>query len=335
MIIVTGGAGFIGSNLVHELNRMGLTDILVVDDLSQAANESGPKFLNLQGASFSDYMDLHEFRDVMNAGQLPKNIRAILHQGACSNTLEDDGHYMMDNNFTYSKELLHFALEHRIPFVYASTAAVYGLSETFKEEPDNERPLNVYGFSKLVFDNYLRRLLPEIKSTVVGLRYFNVYGPREQHKGRMASVIHHFTKQLKQTGTIRMFEGSGGYGDGEQRRDFVFVKDLARINLHFAGLLPDYNPDPGSDHSPNPSPVQAIVNAGTGQSRTFKDVAKALMAVHGEGKIEYISFPGDLKNRYQHFTQADVAGLRAAGYTAPFTSLEDGVKQTFAEQPAE
>ena len=341
MIIVTGGAGFIGSNLVHELNRMGFADILVVDDLTQAANESGPKFLNLQGASFSDYMDLREFRQAINAGRLPKKIRAILHQGACSNTLEDDGRYMMDNNFTYSKELLHFALEHRIPFVYASTAAVYGLSETFKEEPDNERPLNVYGFSKLVFDNYLRRLLPGIKSTVVGLRYFNVYGPREQHKGRMASVIHHFTKQLKQTGTIKMFEGSGGYGNGEQRRDFVFVKDLAQINMHFAGLLPDERVGSRPGLSPRPhsdaalSPVQAIVNAGTGQSRTFKDVARALMAVHGEGTIEYIPFPGDLKNRYQHFTQADVAGLRAAGYRAPFTSLEDGVKQTFAEQPAE
>ncbi len=326
MIIVTGGAGFIGSNLVHELNRMGETNILVVDDLVQASNESGPKFLNLAGASFSDYMDKREFRAALAEGRLPGNkIRAILHQGACSNTLEDDGQYMMDNNFTYSKELLHFALEHRIPLVYASTAAVYGLSEKFAETPENERPLNVYGFSKLVFDNYLRKLRLGMQSTVVGLRYFNVYGPREQHKGRMASVIHHFTKQLKQTGTIRMFEGSGGYGNGEQRRDFVFVKDLARINMHFAGLLPGHDA----------SPVQAIVNAGTGQSRTFKDVAKALMQVHGEGKIEYIPFPGDLKNRYQHFTEADVSGLRAAGYTAPFTSLEEGVKQTFAEQPAE
>jgi len=169
----------------------------------------------------------------------------------------------------------------------------------------------------------VRRLMPEIKSTVVGLRYFNVYGPREQHKGRMASVIHHFTKQLKDTGTIRMFEGSGGYGDGEQRRDFVFVKDLAKINLFFGGLLPD---------SPK-TPVQAVVNAGTGEARTFKAVAEALMAVHGQGKIEYIPFPGDLKNRYQHFTEADITGLRQAGYVSPFTALEDGIRQTFAEEP--
>jgi len=324
LIIVTGGAGFIGSNLVHELNAIGETDILVVDNLEPAANLSGPKFLNLTGAKYVDYMDKREFRGALNAGDFEElEVRAILHQGACSNTLEDDGRYMMDNNFTYTKELFHFAIDQEIPLVYASTAATYGLSETFAEVEENEKPLNVYGFSKLVFDNYFRRLMPEVKSTVVGLRYFNVYGPREQHKGRMASVIHHFTKQMRDTGVIRMFEGSGGYADGEQRRDFVFVKDLARINMFFAGLLAE---------SPE-EPVQAVVNAGTGEARTFKAVAEALMAVHGEAKIEYIPFPGDLKNRYQHFTEADVAGLREAGYTAPFTSLEDGVKQTFAEEP--
>jgi ADP-L-glycero-D-manno-heptose 6-epimerase len=324
MIIVTGGAGFIGSNLIQQLNRMGERDILLVDNFAPAPNLSGPKFLNLWGAAYCDFMDKSEFRAALAAGDFKTtNIRAILHQGACSNTLEDDGRYMMDNNFTYSKELLHFAVERGIPLVYASTAAVYGLSEQFKETPENERPLNVYGYSKLVFDNYVRRLMPEIKSTVVGLRYFNVYGPREQHKGRMASVIHHFTKQLKETGTISMFEGSGGYGDGEQRRDFVFVKDLAKINLFFGGLLPE---------SPK-TPVQAVVNAGTGEARTFKAVAEALMAVHGQGKIEYIPFPGDLKNRYQHFTEADVTGLRHAGYTSPFTTLEEGVRTTFAEEP--
>lgn len=321
MIIVTGGAGFIGSNLVHELNRTGEKDILVVDNLAPAPNLSGPKFLNLEGAEYSDYMDKREFRAAMNKGDFgSEKIRAILHQGACSNTLEDDGQYMMDNNYTYSKELLHFALERRIPMVYASTAAVYGASTSFTEVPANERPLNVYGYSKLVFDNYVRRLMPEMKSTVVGLRYFNVYGQREQHKGRMASVLHHFTKQLKDTGTIRMFEGSGGYADGEQRRDFVFVRDLARINMFFAGLLPDAH---------SPKNVHAVVNAGTGEARTFKAVAESLMCVHGPGKIEYIPFPGDLKNRYQHYTQADMAGLRAAGYTAPFTALEHGVEQTF------
>ncbi len=324
MIVVTGGAGFIGSNLVHTLNVIGERDILVVDNLAPAPNLSGPKFLNLAGAVYSDYLDKREFRAAVQAGHFANTeIRAILHQGACSNTLEDDGRYMMDNNFTYSKELLHFAQKKSIPFVYASTAAVYGASSNFRPEPANERPLNVYGFSKLVFDNYVRRLMPELGSTVVGLRYFNVYGPREQHKGRMSSVLHHFTKQLLDTGTIRMFEGSGGYADGEQRRDFVFVNDLARINMFFAGLLSE---------SPL-SPVHAVLNAGTGEARTFKDVAQALMTVHRPGEIQFIPFPGDLKHRYQHFTQADVAGLRKAGYTAPFTGLEQGVRETFAPQP--
>jgi ADP-L-glycero-D-manno-heptose 6-epimerase len=328
LIIVTGGAGFIGSNLVHELNRIGERDILVVDNLAPAANLSGPKFLNLAGAQYADYMDKAEFRKALAAGAFASaGVRAILHQGACSNTLEDDGRYMMDNNYTYSKEVLAYASDEGIPLVYASTAAVYGASDQFLPEPANERPLNVYGYSKLVFDNFVRRRFADtgnpLRSTVVGLRYFNVYGPREQHKGRMASVLYHFTPQLKQTGAIRMFEGSGGYGDGEQRRDFVFVKDLARINLFFAGLLPE---------SPA-KPVQALVNAGTGEARTFNAVAKALMDVHGQGKIEYVPFPGDLKNRYQHYTQAEISGLRAAGYTAPFTSLEEGVRQTFAEEP--
>lgn len=326
MIVVTGGAGFIGSNLVHQLNAIGERDILVVDNLAPAPNLSGQKFFNLLGAEYADYMDKREFRAALLAGHFSQTkIRAILHQGACSNTLEDDGRYMMDNNFTYSKELLHFALDRAIPFVYASTAAVYGASTEFAPEPANERPLNVYGYSKLVFDNYVRRLMPTMRSTVVGLRYFNVYGPREQHKGRMASVLHHFTKQLLETGVIRMFVGSGGYADGEQRRDFVFVNDLARINMFFAGLLPE---------SPR-TPVQAVVNAGTGQARTFKAVAQALMQVHRPGQIEFIPFPGDLQNRYQHYTQADVAGLREAGYTDPFTALEDGVRQTFAAEPAQ
>lgn len=330
MILVTGGAGFVGSNLVHALNRAGERDILVVDNLAPEGHASStegirtPKFLNLAGAQYADYMDKREFRAALKAGYFENTkIRAILHQGACSNTLEDDGRYMMDNNFTYSKELLHFALDRRIPMVYASTAAVYGGSTSFTVDEANERPLNVYGYSKLVFDNYVRRLAPEMKSTVIGLRYFNVYGPREQHKGRMASVVHHFARQLKKTGTIRMFEGSGGYEDGGQRRDFVFVEDLARINMFFACLLSE---------GPKKQ-VHAVVNAGVGEARTFKAVAEALMQVHGPGEIEYIPFPGDLKNRYQHYTQADLSGLRAAGYDAPFTSLEDGVKQTFAEEP--
>jgi ADP-L-glycero-D-manno-heptose 6-epimerase len=320
MIIVTGGAGFIGSNVVHELNRSGESDILIVDNL--AGPSPVPKFPNLAGAHFADYMDKQEFRAALAAGKFAgAKVRAILHNGACSNTLEDDGRYMMDNNFTCSKELLRYALENAVPFVYASTAAVYGLSPNFVELPENERPLNVYGFSKLAFDNYLRRLLPSIRSAVVGLRYFNVYGPGEAHKGRMASVIHHFSRQLRETGKIRMFEGSGGYGPGEQRRDFVYVRDLARINLHFAGLAGDV-----------PS-TRGIFNAGTGEARSFNDVARALMASQRPGEIEYIPFPPDLENRYQHFTEADVSSLRRAGWTDSFTSLEDGVRETVAGAP--
>ncbi len=299
MIVVTGGVGFIGSNLIHELNRIGETEIVCVDNLANSA-----KFLNLQGAQFSDYIDKHEFRRAVNSGALSaKRIRAILHQGACSNTLEDNGAYMMDNNFAYSKELLHFAAQHHIPFVYASTSAVYGLSRNFAPEPENERPLNVYGFSKLVFDNYVRRLLPTIESTVVGLRYFNTYGPRELHKGRMSSVMHHFTRQIKESGAIRMFQGSGGYGDGEQRRDFVYVRDLCRMNIFFAGLGDEaYRSTLGDVQDI----YQGIFNAGTGASRSFNAVAKALQKVHGPAKIEYIPFPNDLNGRYQHFTEADI-----------------------------
>jgi len=231
MIIVTGGAGFIGSNLVHELNAHGIANILVVDNLANAK-----KFVNLHGARYVDYMDKREFRRAIADNALgATNIEAILHQGACSNTLEDDGVYMMDNNFQYTKQVLNFATRHGVPLVYASTAAVYGLSGPghFTPTIDNELPLNVYGFSKLAFDHYLRHQfsLNVVPTTVVGLRYFNVYGPREQHKGRMASVIHHFTKQIKETGKLRMFAASGGYGDGEQRRDFVYVRDLARLNI--------------------------------------------------------------------------------------------------------
>ena len=314
LIIVTGGAGFIGSNIVHELNRIGETNILVVDNVSPGPG--GPKFPNLWGAQFADFMDKREFRCALAGNEFSgKKIRAILHNGACSNTLEDDGQYMMDNNFTYSKEVLHFAVEHGIPLVYASTAAVYGLSRHFSETPANERPLNVYGFSKLAFDMYLRPLLPSIKSPVVGLRYFNVYGPREAHKGRMASVIHHFTRQLRETGRIRMFEGSDGYANGEQRRDFVYAGDLARMNLHFAGIT-------------GAGGAQGIFNAGTGAARSFNDVARALIAEHGRGEVEYIPFPEDLQHRYQHFTQADVTALRRAGWAEDFTSLEDGIHQT-------
>ncbi len=320
MYIVTGGAGFIGSNLVHELNGEGITDILVVDNLADSR-----KSLNLHGAKFVDYMDKHEFRRALVVGSLGlPRVEAIFHQGACSNTLVDDGVYMMDNNFTYSKEVLRYSIAMDAPLVFASTAAVYGLSGPGKFSPThaNERPLNVYGFSKLVFDHYVRDLFQKgaVPTTVVGLRYFNVYGQHEQHKGRMASVIHHFTKQMLETGKVRLFAGSGGYADGEQRRDFVYVRDLCRLNLFFAGVGVAVD---------KRKKYQAIVNAGSGVSRTFNEVARALMQVHGKVPIEYIPFPQDLDARYQHFTEADLHALREAGYDQTFVSLENGVKETF------
>jgi ADP-L-glycero-D-manno-heptose 6-epimerase len=324
MLIVTGGAGFIGSNLVHELNAHGLSDILVVDNLANAR-----KLDNLAGARYAEYMDKREFRRAMNENALGAGrIEAILHQGACTNTLEDDDDYMMDNNFKYTQEVLAFAIRHEAPLVYASTAAVYGLSGHghFTPSVENERPLNVYGSSKLAFDRYFRDELEldRVPMTAVGLRYFNAYGPREQHKGRMASVMHHFTREMKETGKVRLFKGTGGYGDGEQRRDFVYVRDLVRLNMFFAQIGP-YAPAAGQAAKV----YRGVANAGSGVSRSFNDVAKALMAVHGAAPIEYIPFPADLEGRYQHYTEADLAGLRALGCDLGFTALEDGVVETF------
>jgi ADP-L-glycero-D-manno-heptose 6-epimerase len=325
MYIVTGGAGFIGSNLVHELNRQGISDILIVDNFADPR-----KFFNLHGARFADYMDKREFRRALDEKTLGNSrVEAIFHQGACSNTLIDDGQYMMDNNFSYSKLVLRYAIDQGCPLVYASTAAVYGLSGPghFTPTLENEKPLNIYGFSKLAFDHHVRSelALGRIPITVVGLRYFNVYGPREEHKGRMASVIHHFTKQIKEHGVIQLFEGSGGYENGEQRRDFVFVRDLTRLNLFFA-QTGSYAPEQGMTRKI----YQGVVNAGSGRARTFKDVAYALMEVHGTGKIEYIPLPADLHARYQHFTEADLTSMRALGCNLTFTPLEEGVRETFA-----
>jgi ADP-L-glycero-D-manno-heptose 6-epimerase len=325
MYIVTGGAGFIGSNLVHELNTQGIADILIVDNFANAG-----KFQNLHGARYVDYLDKREFRRAVKENSLGiGKVEAILHQGACSNTLEDDGVYMMDNNFEYTKEVLRFAIGEGAPLVFASTAAVYGLSGPgrFTLTPENERPLNIYGYSKLVFDHYFRNelALGRVPISAVGLRYFNVYGPREQHKGRMASVIHHFTKQMKDTGKVRLFAGTGGYADGEQRRDFVYVRDLAKLNMFFAQIGP-YAPKAGEPRKE----YRGLANAGSGKSRTFNDVARSLMTVHGECPIEYIPFPADLEGRYQHFTEADLTALKELGYDGPMTELEAGITETYA-----
>lgn len=310
MLIVTGGAGFIGSNLVKELNRQGRTDILVVDSLQRSE-----KFRNLSDLIIQDYMDKREFRARLDAGTLGLKPEAILHNGACSDTMESDGRYMMENNFSDSKAVLDFALRHRVPLVYASSAATYGGSPDFTVDPKNERPLNVYGWSKLVFDQHVRSILPQAESTVVGLRYFNVYGPREHHKGHMMSVLHQLLRQLKEEGVCRLFEGTEGYENGGQVRDFIFVGDIVDINLFFAQ-----------------GPVRkGIFNAGTGEARSFNAIAETLIRHLGKGRIEYIPFPEVLRGKYQSFTQANVSSLRSAGYDKPFTRLEDGIARTLEE----
>jgi ADP-L-glycero-D-manno-heptose 6-epimerase len=307
VLIVTGGAGFIGSNVVKELNRRGRTDILVVDNL-----ERPEKFRNLADLVIQDYMDKRDFRARLDAGTFREEAEAILHNGACSDTMGGDGRYMLENNFGDSKAILNYALAKGIPLVYASSAATYGASPQFAPEPANERPLNVYGYSKLLFDQHVRHLLPQVRSTVVGLRYFNVYGPREDHKGRMMSVLHQLLRQLKDHGVCRLFEGTDGYGNGEQVRDFVYVGDIVDIGLHFAQ-----------------GPVtKGIFNAGTGKARSFNAIAQTLVKHLGRGRIEYIPFPAELRGKYQSFTQADLATLRAAGYTRAFTELEEGIRLT-------
>lgn len=307
MIIVTGGAGFIGSNIVKGLNERGRNDILVVDDLTD-----GTKFRNIADCDIADYWDKDDFLNHIQAGRsFGKPVDAILHQGACSATTEWDGRYMMKINYDYSKVLLHYCLERQIPYLYASSASVYGEGPVFKESPEYEQPLNVYGYSKFQFDQYVRRLLPQALTQVVGFRYFNVYGPREQHKGSMASVAFHLNNQIIKDGKARLFAGSDGYGDGEQRRDFIYVGDVVAVNLWFL------------DH-PDKS---GIFNLGTGRCQSFNDVARAVIKHHQRGEIEYIPFPDHLKGRYQSFTEADMSALRAVGYEAPFKTVEQGVAE--------
>lgn len=314
MFIVTGGAGFIGSNIVKGLNDVAEDNILVVDDLT-----NGIQFRNLVDCQISDYQDKEVFlNDIITKKYHNKKINAIFHLGACSSTTEWNGKFMMQNNYEYSKVLLHFCLEQRIPFIYASSAAVYGAGQTFLEEPEYEAPLNVYGYSKYLFDQYVRRNVKATDSQVVGLRYFNVYGPGESHKGSMSSVAFHFNNQIRDKGNLNLFDGTDGYGPGEQRRDFIYVKDIVNVNFWF------YNNQKNS----------GIFNVGTGRSQSFNDVARAVINWHGKGSINYIPFPDHLKGCYQSFTEANLSRLRSIGYQNDFYTVEMGVKD-YLDQIAE
>ena len=320
MIVVTGAAGFVGSNIVRGLNRRGHTNILAVDDLTD-----GDKFVNLVSGQIADYMHKDDFRRGVLEGVLP-GVRAVFHQGACSDTTERNGQFMMDNNYRVSLELFEYCQSHKIPFIYASSAAVYGAGPVYVEDLANERPLNVYGYSKFLFDQVVRARMGSLTAQVVGLRYFNVYGPQEQHKGRMASVAFHNMNQFLAEGYVRLFGGWDGYADGGQLRDFISVDDVVDVNLHFL------------EHSK----VSGIFNCGTGRAQPFNDVASAVVnAMRGiqgkpalsleelvkQGLLRYIEFPEDLKGRYQSYTQADVRALRQAGFTAPMRDVQKGVTQ--------
>ena len=304
MIVVTGAAGFIGSNLVRGLNAAGRTDIIAVDDLSD-----GTKFSNLVDCDILDYLDKDEF--TASLSRRLTGVEIVFHQGACTDTREWDGRYMLENNYTYSRSLLEACVEHNIAFIYASTAAVYGGSRSFVEIPRYEKPVNVYGYSKLLFDRCARRMMQNTASQIVGLRYFNVYGPGEGHKGAMASVIFQLNRQLQKNGIVNLFRGSGGYADGEQRRDFIHVDDVVDVNLWFMDC----------------GPARGIFNVGTGSSGSFNDIAHLMIAWHGKGSLQYVDFPDGLLSAYQSFTQADISALRGIGYRMPFTSLEKGINK--------
>jgi len=322
--IVTGAAGFIGANLVKGLNQRGVTDIIAVDNLTRA-----DKFPNLVDCEIADYFDKNQFLELLQAGHFDGEVEAVLHQGACSDTMETDGHYMMENNYRYSIAMLDYCQEEEIPLIYASSAAVYGASSTFKEEREYEKPLNVYGYSKFLFDQIVRRRMADSSAQIAGFRYFNVYGPRETHKGRMASVAFHNFNQFRAEGKVKLFEGHGGYAAGQQSRDFVSVEDVVAVNLYFLE-----HPD-----------ISGIFNLGTGRAQPFNDVARAVVnacrAAEGKGALsleeciaqgllEYIPFPEALKGKYQSYTQADVSQRRETGYGKPFLTVEQGVERYVA-----
>ena len=319
--IVTGAAGFIGSNLVKALNERGESNIIAVDNLKHA-----DKFNNLVDCDIADYLDKEDFLRQLQEGFFDGVITSILHQGACSDTMETDGRYMMENNYHYSMQVLNYCQNEDVPLLYASSASVYGGGNVFKESREYEAPLNVYGYSKFLFDQIVRRRWQQRGSQIVGLRYFNVYGEREAHKGRMASVAYHLFNQYRAEGYVKLFEGNDGYANGEQLRDFVAVQDVVKVNMHFLE-----HPD-----------QSGIFNLGTGKAQTFNDVAVAtvnsLRAAEGKSPLtleemctqqvlRYIPFPDQLRGKYQSYTQADISALRTSGYELPFMTVEQGVER--------
>lgn len=301
MIIVTGGAGFIGSNIIKGLNDRGIDDILVVDNIAESS-----KYLNLNGLKFNDLIHKEDF--VKRLSEFD-NVETVFHQGACSSTTETDGNYMLRNNYEYTKSMLRACVDWNAKLLYASSASVYGGGERgFAEKTQCEYPLNVYASSKWLFDNYLRKNLDRINIPVVGLRYFNVYGPQENHKGSMASVAFHFFNQIKEKGEMKLFEGSDGF-----RRDFIHVDDVVKVNMHFFD-----------------SSSSGIYNCGTGVARSFLDIANVFKKVNPDSKISFIRFPDHLQGKYQAYTCADLESLRKSGYEDTFMTLEEGVQAYFA-----
>jgi ADP-L-glycero-D-manno-heptose 6-epimerase len=319
-IVVTGAAGFIGSNIIKGLNARGETDIIAVDDLSLP-----DQFKNLVDCQISHYADKEDFIADLSDGHYDGEITAIFHQGACSDTMEHNGKYMMDNNYQYTLALFDWCQAEEVQFLYASSAATYGNGDHgFIETPDCEAPLNVYGYSKLLFDQVLRQRMNELTAQAVGFRYFNVYGPREQHKGRMASVAFHHFNQYKENGKVKLFGEYAGYANGGHTRDFISVEDVVKANLWFMD-----NPE-----------ICGIYNLGTGKSQPFNDVALAVVntcrahegkaaltleEMVAQGVLEYIEFPDALKGKYQSFTEADTTLLRESGYDEDFLTVAEGV----------
>ena len=306
MIIVTGCNGFIGSNLVTKLNELGIKDIIGVDDLSKKDN-----LINISHCYLKELLDIKDFENnYLQKNKTENQVTHIFHQGACSDTMEWDAEYMMKNNYSFSQRLLELAEKNSIAFIYASSASVYGDSKKFEELRENENPINLYAFSKYLFDQLIRQKITGSKIQIVGLRYFNVYGPNESHKGHMASVAYHLHQQLEKGEEVKLFKGSDGYEAGEQRRDFVYVDDVVKVNLWFM----------------ENSDISGIFNVGTGKSQTFNEVANSVIDYHGKGSIKYIPFPKELVGSYQSFTEANIDKLRKAGYPEDFLDVHSGVQ---------